>query len=202
MTPMTTERLSEPAASGDADGSLTRLADLVEVVEAAVPRCGQVRVVAVDGGAAAGKSSLAASLAARLDGATVLSTDAMLDGWAGQFGFWPRLRADVLTPLAAGRPGSYRRYDWHAMRFAETVAVPVPRVLLVEGVSAITACAGWASVVIFLDVPRDVRERRWVQRDGPLRQSWREWLDNEDRYFPEHPLPAGTVLIEGGPPVR
>ena len=94
------------------------LAELVERIRAAEPRCGQVRVVAVDGGAAAGKSSLAAALADRLDGAAVLSTDLLLDGWEGQFGFWPRLRTGVLEPLAAGRPGSYRRFDWHAMRFA------------------------------------------------------------------------------------
>ncbi len=151
----------------------------------------------MDGGAAAGKSTLAGALAARLSGSAVLSTDALLDGWAGQFSFWPRLRADVLEPLAAGRPGSYRRYDWHAMRFAETVAVPAPRTLLVEGVSAIAACAGRLSVAIFLDVARDVRERRWAERDGPLAPQWRDWLDNEDRFFREHPLPPGTVLLPG-----
>jgi uridine kinase len=171
------------------------LLGLAELVEAAEPRCGQVRVVAVDGGAAAGKSSLAVALAGRLEGAAVLSTDAMLDGWAGQFGFWPRLRADVLEPLADGRPGRYRRYDWQAMRFAETVAVPVPRVLLVEGVSAIAACAGRLSVAIFLDVPREVRLRRWIERDGPPQRTWQDWLDNEDRFFVRHPLPAGTVLL-------
>jgi uridine kinase len=170
-------------------------AGLVERIEAAEPRCGRVTVVAVDGGAAAGKSSLALALADRLDGAAVLSTDAMLEGWAGQFGFWLRLREDVLAPLAAGRPGSYRRYDWHALRFAETVPVPVPRVLLVEGVSAITACAGRLSVAIFLDVPRTVRERRWIERDGPLRRPWRDWLDAEDRYFAAHPPPPATVLL-------
>lgn len=173
----------------------TWLAELVELIDAAEPRCGQVRVVAVDGGAAAGKSSLAADLAGRLSGAVVLATDALLDGWAGQFSFWTRLRRDVLTPLAAGRPGSYRRYDWHAMRFAETVAVPVPRVLLVEGVSAITACAGRLSVAIFLDVPREVREHRWIERDGPMRPPWRDWLDNEDRYFSEYPPPPDAVLL-------
>lgn len=167
------------------------------MIEAAEPRCGQVRVVAVDGGAAAGKSSLSAALAARLDGAAALSTDAMLDGWAGQFGFWQRLRDGVLAPLAAGRAGSYRRYDWHAMRFAETVAVPAPRVLVVEGVSTIGACAGRASVAIFLDVPREARLRRWIERDGPPQQDWLDWLDNEDRYFAQHPLPAGTVRLPG-----
>jgi hypothetical protein len=171
------------------------LAELVARIEAAEPRCGPVRVVAVDGGAAAGKSTLAAALSDRLQDAAVLSTDAMLDGWAGQFSFWPRLRAGVLDALATGRPGSYQRFDWHAMRFAETVAVPVPRVLLVEGVSTITACAGRLSVAIFLDVPRAVRQRRWIERDGPLRQPWLDWLDNEDRYFDEHPLPADTVLL-------
>ncbi|MEO7259815.1 MAG: hypothetical protein ABI047_00870 [Jatrophihabitantaceae bacterium] len=173
-------------------------ARLVALIEAAKPRCGSVRVVAVDGGAAAGKSSLAAALADQLPGSAVLATDELLDGWAGQFSFWPRLRQDVLAPLAAGRPGSYRRYDWHAMRCAEIVAVPVPRVLLVEGVSAITACAGRLSVAIFLDLPRAVRERRWVERDGPMRAAWRDWLDNEDRYFSEHPPPPGTVLLRGG----
>ena len=155
----------------------------------------------MDGGAAAGKSSLAAALASRLDGAAVLSTDDMLDGWTGQFRFWPRLREQVLAPLAAGRPGSYQRYDWHAMRFAEAVEVPASRVLLVEGVSAITACAGWLAVAIFLDVPREVRERRWIERDGPLRQPWKDWLDNEDRYFAEHPLPAGAVVLDAAVPV-
>lgn len=175
-------------------------AGLVALIEAAEPRCGQVRVVAVDGGAAAGKSSLAAALADRLSGSAVLSTDALLDGWTGQFTFWPRLCQDVLAPLAAGRAGSYRRYDWHATRFAETVPVPVPRVLLVEGVSAITACAGRLSTAIFLDVPREERERRWIERDGPLRPAWREWLDNEDRFFSEHPPPPGAVLLSGGVP--
>jgi uridine kinase len=185
------------AVAGEPEAAAgTGLAGLVSLIDAAGPRCGPVRVVAVDGGAAAGKSSLAAALATRLDGAAVLSTDAMLDGWAGQFSFWSRLRTDVLTPLAAGRPGSYQRYDWHAMRFAETVAVPVPRVLVVEGVSAITACEGRDSVAIFLDGPRELRQRRWIERDGPLQQSWLDWLDNEDRYFGGHPLPAGTVLLD------
>lgn len=180
-----------------AAGGRELLAELAGLVEAAEPRCGPVRVVAVDGGAAAGKSSLALALARRLDGAAVLSTDALLDGWTGQFSFWPRLRADVLAPLAAGRPGSYRRYDWHAMRFAETVPVPVPRVLVVEGVSALGACADRVSVGIFLDVSRPVRELRWIRRDGPPRRPWRDWLDAEDRYFAEHPPPPGTVLLPG-----
>jgi hypothetical protein len=166
-------------------------------IESAPARCATVTVVAIDGGAAAGKSSLATALAGLLPGSAVLSTDDLLDGWAGQFSFWNRLRQDVLAPLSQGRPAAYRRYDWVAGQFAELVQLPVPRVLLVEGVSAIAATGNYCSVAVFLRVERAIRERRWVERDGPLRTSWQQWLDNEDRFFAANPLPAGTLVIPG-----
>lgn len=169
--------------------------ELVRLASAAPARCGPVRLIAVDGGAAAGKTTLAGRLAAALPGSSVLHLDDLLAGWAGQFDFAGRLRRDVLEPLAAGRPGRYRRYDWPAGRFAEEVPVAVPDVLVVEGVSAIDACAGRLSLGIFIAVDRAVRERRWIARDGPMQPAWRAWLDAEDRYFAEHPLPAGTVLV-------
>ena len=174
---------------------MAELAELAELIEASEPPCGSARVVAIDGGAAAGKSSVAAALAVRLAGSAVLSTDELLDGWPGQFGYWNRLQMGVLAPLARGLPGSYRRYDWHAMSFADTVAVPVPRILLVEGVSTIAACAGYACLTVFIDVPRSVRERRWIARDGALQPAWLDWLDAEDRYFAARPVPAGTVVL-------
>jgi hypothetical protein len=175
-----------------AQTELARLADLIGTAE---PGCGPVRLVAIDGGAAAGKSSLAAQLVPLLAGAAVLHLDDLLDGWAGQFDFTSRLHDEVLRPLSTGRPVSYRRYDWLAGQFADRVPVPVPTTLLVEGVSAVWACAGWSSVGIFLDVARAVRQRRWIERDGPLQPAWQDWLDREDRYFADHPLPPGTVVL-------
>jgi hypothetical protein len=170
-------------------------AELLARIAAAPPRCGPVRVVAVDGGAAAGKSGLAARLADRLPGSAVLALDDLLDGWAGQFDYAGRLRAEVLSPLGQGRPGSYRRYDWLAGRFAERVPVPVVDTLFVEGVSAIFGCAELASIRLFLQVPRAVRERRWRDRDGPLQPEWTGWLDAEDRFFAGHPTPPDTIVL-------
>ncbi|MEO6701531.1 MAG: hypothetical protein ABI140_06505 [Jatrophihabitantaceae bacterium] len=170
---------------------------LVEVISTSKPRCGPVRVIALDGGAAAGKSSLAAALVARLPAAQVLHLDDLLDGWAGQFDFAGRLRDEVLRPLAAGRPASFQRYDWATGKFAERVPVLAANTLIVEGVSAIDGCAGWQSTGIFLDLPRAERERRWVERDGPLRPRWLDWLDAEDRYFARHPLPPDTIVLPG-----
>lgn len=170
-------------------------AELVTRIAAAAPRCGPVRVVAVDGGAAAGKSSLTARLAERLPGSAVLALDELLDGWSGQFDYAGRLRTEVLSPLSQGRPGSYRRYDWPAGRFAERVPVPISETLFVEGVSAIHGCAELASIRLFLDVPRTIRERRWIDRDGPLQPEWSRWLDAEDWFFAEHPTPSDTIVL-------
>jgi chloramphenicol 3-O-phosphotransferase len=168
---------------------------LLVAIRDAPPRCGPVRVIAIDGGAGAGKTSLAAGLASAVGDAAVLHLDDLLDGWAGQFGYRDRLQAEVLSPLAAGRPGSYRRYDWTAGRFAERVSVPVPRYLLIEGVSALWGCAPFWSVGVFLDVPRAERERRWAERDGEPQPEWLTWLDAEDRFFAEHPVPAEALVI-------
>lgn len=182
----------------DGSGGLDRSAGLdrlAESVVAAPARCGPVRVVAVDGGAAAGKSTLAAELARRLPRCVVMHLDDLLDGWAGQFSFAGRLRSQVLEPLAAGRPARYRRYDWIAGSFTDWVTVAVPNTLIVEGVSAIGACGKLASIGIFLDASRADRQQRWVRRDGPLQPEWSAWLDNEDLYFAEHPLPADTLVV-------
>jgi hypothetical protein len=167
--------------------------ELLAAIRDAPPRCGSVRVVAIDGGAAAGKTGLAAELAAAVPDAAVLHLDDLLAGWAGQFGYRDRLHAEVLGPLAAGRPGSYRRYDWPAGRFAERVPVPVARYLIVEGVSALWGCAPYWSAGAFLDLTRAERERRWAARDGDPQPEWQAWLDAEDRFFAEHPVPPDAL---------
>lgn len=168
--------------------------DLVaDAVRSVAPSCGPVRVVAIDGGAAAGKSTLAASLAARLDDAAVVHLDDLLDGWSGQFSYVSRLHAQVLQPLAASRPGRYQRYDWVLGAFADWVELPVPNTLIVEGVSSIWGCASHLGLGIFLDRPRAERLARWVARDGAIEAEWLRWLDAEDTFFASHPLPADTL---------
>jgi hypothetical protein len=173
------------------DASTGRLRELAGRVRALPPP----RIVAIDGGAGSGKSSFAARLAAMLYPAAIVPCDDLLDGWGGQFDFWPRLRTEILTPLRAGGTVRYRRFDWRAGRFAELATVAPTPTVLVEGVSAIAACGGAADFRIWLDVPRIERERRWAARDGaPLQPEWITWLDAEDRYYAGHPPVADVVI--------
>ncbi|MDC7123018.1 (d)CMP kinase [Cellulomonas fimi] len=148
------------------------------------PRLGAVTVVCVDGPAGSGKSTLARRVGAAL-GAAVLHVDDLLEGWDGLEGVWDRLAAQVLEPLAAGRPGRYRRYDWTAGAFAEWHDVPVPDVLVLDGCgSARTAADAVAAVKVWVEAPRDLRLARGLERDGDAaRAHWLAWMVAESEHF-------------------
>jgi uridine kinase len=167
-------------------------ADLAEVAPEVLalarsrpPRLGASRLICVDGPAGSGKTTLAEKLAAE-SGATVVHLDELLDGWTGGL---PKvveaLVNDVLTPLAAGRPAAYRRYDWHAGRFADWVPVPANDLLIVEGVgSGSKAAAAYASAVVWVEAPYDLRKTRGLTRDGDdFAPHWDAWALMESEHF-------------------
>lgn len=167
------------------------LAELVDRVLAAPPRLGGVRLVTVDGPAGSGKSTFAAALARALrsrltpDDVVVLHLDDLYEGWSGLDGVWDRLAGWVLDPLAAGRPGRYRRYDWEREGWAEWHDVPVPQVLVVEGCGSAPRPAAPLSVLaVWVEAPADVRLARGLSRDGEaLRQHWLDWMVSEAAHF-------------------
>ena len=106
-------------------------------------------VVAIDGHGAAGKSTIAAAVAAATGAALVHTDDFFLappspslsppspslappspPGLAGYYD-WRRLRAEALVPLRARRAASFRRFNWdRGGGLAGTVSVQ-PRDLIV-----------------------------------------------------------------------
>jgi uridine kinase len=161
-------------------------ADLAARARAAPAGLGRVRLVTVDGPAGSGKTTLAARLSVLLEDAPVVHMDDLYEGWTGLSpDVLRRLRVGVLDPLAAGRHGAFRRYDWDAGRFAEVVTVPAAYALVVEGVGAgARQVDGAASLRVWVEAPRDLRLARGLERDGPaLRDEWLRWADVEERHF-------------------
>jgi uridine kinase len=153
-------------------------------VRGSAPRLGGVRLVCVDGPAGSGKTTLADRLGVAL-GAQVLHVDDLLDGWGGLVGMLPRLQEWVLEPLAAGRPGRYRRYDWIAQEFAEWHDVPAADFLVLEGCgSARRAVDPVAVLRVWVEAPADVRLARWLARGGEAdRAHWSGWAHDEAAHF-------------------
>ena len=184
-------------------------ADLAREVRRRPARLGDVRLVAVDGGSGAGKTTFAGRLAVALRATGVhteiVHTDDLLDGWADQFTFWPRLVTEILRPLAEGRAGSYRRYDWLTGGFAESVTVPVPDVLIVEGVSVARLDVHHRlTLAVFMTADPDLRLDRAVARDGAgIEPDLRVWLAAEEVHFARNTTPErANVLVDGAPRVE
>lgn len=142
------------------------------------------RWVGIDGKGAAGKTTLAAAVAAALDEAVVVHVD---DFARPSVETWERDRfvAQVLTPLAAGRPARYERWDWDTDASAGWCEVGVGVPVVVEGVSSTDVRLGvpW-DVTLWVDVPAEVRLARALARDGEgMREQWVEaWMPAEDAY--------------------
>lgn len=174
-----------------------RLVDLVlQGLHHSDPGPEGTRVIGLDGRSGSGKTDLAAALAERVP-ATVVHLDDLYVGWRGLAGALPVVCADLLLPLAAGRPGSYRRYDWEAGRRAEVVTVPPADLVVIEGVGALAVdCAARYALRVWLEAPSETRRRRALARDGDIfAPHWRKWADQEDEVFALHPARAVADLV-------
>lgn len=169
-------------------------------VLAAAPRCGDTRLVCVDGPSGAGKTDTAGRLAAALGGPPVVHMDDLYPGWDGLAAAVPLLYDSVVAPLAASRPARYRRYDWARGEYAEQHDLGIPPLLVVEGVgSGARRAAAHAVLLIWLDAPRAERFRRGIERDGEgYRPHWERWARQEDAHFAvEQTAARADLRIDG-----
>jgi len=136
--------------------------------------------------------------------------DDLYDGWTGLDRVADQLET-VLRPLAEGRSGRYRRFDWDAGAYAETVEVPVPDagpgaggLLVLEGVgSGSRICADLHTVLVWIEAPIDVRLRRGLDRDGEeLREQWLAWQVAEQAHFERDATRARADLVLDGTAAR
>ncbi len=147
-----------------------------------------MRLLAIDGPSGAGKSTLATAVVSALGpSAELVSTDAFAT-WDDPVAWWPRLEHGVLTPLAHGRPGEYRRMDWTSgtPRPGELVRVAVPEVLVLEGVSSgRRAVRPMLSQLCWIEGGTETeRLARAVARDGEAaRAHLRRWQRFERGWF-------------------
>jgi len=146
-------------------------------------------IIAIDGPAGAGKTSLAGLLADRLGtvgaAAPIIHMDDLYPGWDGLAGAVPRLLEWVLEPLSAGRLARWQRYDWSAGAYAEWHELPRWQVIIVEGVAAGSrACAAHEALLVWVEASHNVRMERGLARDGQtFAPYWERWAAQEQAHF-------------------
>ncbi|MEZ0579939.1 4-amino-4-deoxy-L-arabinose transferase [Nocardioides sp. MH1] len=172
-------------ASSSEPGSPAETARLVlELAASRPPTLGETRLISIDGPAGSGKTTLAEMIVAREPTAHVVHMDDLYDGWTG-LGSVSRQLSTLVRPLAMGRPGFYRRYDWLQGRFAETVDVEPPPLLVLEGVgSGVAELSTMITVLVWVTAPRALRRERGLRRDGDtIAPQWDGWMRQEDAHF-------------------
>jgi energy-coupling factor transporter ATP-binding protein EcfA2 len=171
---------------------------VVDLASSRPPTLGDGRLICVDGPAGSGKSTLAAEIAA-LTGAQVVHMDDLMDGWGGLVSTGPQV-SSILDPLAAGRPGSYRHFNWHVGRFDRVDVVPVADWLVIEGVGSGNPVADpLVTVLVWVEAGGDLRLARGLERDGvDMEPHWRQFMVDEADLFAAHGTrERADVLVDG-----
>lgn len=173
-----------------------RLLRLIPVLQqAAFAEGTRPRVLAIDGRAASGKTTMAEQLAYILEAPVIhmdhfflppeLRTQARLDEPGGNI-HYERFKEEVLPYLRGAASFSYRRFDCSQMKYGESVAVPAGKWRIVEGSYSLHPAFGpYADVTVFSHVDREEQARRILARDGAqFAQIFRErWIPLEEKYF-------------------
>ncbi|WP_199224385.1 uridine kinase family protein [Serinibacter arcticus] len=215
LAPMRLEPGEPAAGAWRAVGVAALLDELLPSADVAAVGAGvgdgptRTRVLAVDGRGGAGKSTLAARLAAVVPGAVVVHTDDL--AWHEPFFAWGHLLEELLDAVARGDAVAFRPPAWEPRGRDGHVVVPARTPLVVvEGTGAALATRGGrADATIWVQVDAPEAERRGIARDvaeganGDLAAAtafWHEWSAAERTFVDElRPWDLADVVVAGTP---
>ena len=151
-------------------------------------------IVAIDGDAAAGKSTLAGMLKEVYD-CNILPMDHFFlrpsqrtENRLAQPGGnvdYERFKKEVLEPTLAQKPFAYRPFDCRTWDFADEIAVTPSKLTIVEGSYAMhPELAAAYHITTFMKLDAQEQLRRILQRNGPeMAQKFKDiWIPMEKRY--------------------
>ncbi len=180
-------------------------APLLQAIDERLPRQERL-LLAIDGGSASGKTTLAALLAQRY-GCPVFHMDDFFlrpeqrtpQRLAEPGGNVDRERffSEVLQPLRQGGPAAYRRYDCQTGQLLPPVLRQAGQLNVIEGAYSMhPALAALYDLSVFLAVSPETQRRRILQREPAFKQQlfFQQWIPMENRYFQAFSIPERCDL--------
>jgi hypothetical protein len=110
------------------------------------------------------------------------------------------LTNQILAPISQGKSFSYRKYDWLKKGFGEFTSIPLPALLILEGVgSGQKVTRKYTDEAIWIEVESEVGLQRVLNRDGGyLETEMRVWQLREQEHFKvENTRDCATIRVDG-----
>ena len=152
-------------------------------------------IIALEGGSASGKTTLAGILQQVYDCNVFHMDDFFLRpeqrtpqrlAEVGGNVDRERFSDEVLSSLGQGRSVRYRRFDCSTQTLGETITVEPKKLTLVEGVYAThPAFSRYYDLAVFLDIDAAYQKERILKRNAPAlaQRFFDEWIPLENIYF-------------------
>jgi uridine kinase len=183
------------------------LSELVDKVNESSKKCGQTKIIVIDGPAGSGKTTLAKSLSRLLKNCPIIHMDEIYDGWENALS--PKTSQDlvewVINPLLESRSIEFVKYDWYLEKRIEKVVINLPKVLIIEGVgSSSFEISKHASLKLWIEVNKETGINRVLTRDGQqIQEQMKKWQSQESKFFIENNSKENSdIWIDGDPVVK
>ncbi len=194
---------------------------ILAAIEAIRAVRGDPLLIAVDGASGAGKSALAASLAAATQGVIVPSDDFFAaEITAGEWNArsaaerardaidWRRLRRDALEPLRAGHRAAWHPFDFaagerpdgtYAMSQTPVHRDPAQTIILDGAYCSRPELADLIDLSILVEAPAEIRQRRLAAREAAaLLAAWHARWDGAEAHYFTHARPRTSFDLVVG----
>ena len=146
-------------------------------------------IIAIDGPAGAGKTTLASTLSLALSPhmtTTVIHMDQLYPGWEGALGEDLTKTLTWLTAChKAKKPLLFSSFNWMSNEFDSPKLHPSTHLLILEGVaSAQIAIEESLATSIWLDLDPAIGYQRVIDRDGEnISREMKQWLLIQEQHF-------------------
>ena len=183
------------------------LSELVDKINESSKKCGQTKIIVIDGPAGSGKTTLAKSLSGLLENCPIIHMDEIYDGWENALS--PKTSQDlvewIINPLLESKSIEFVKYDWYLEKRIEKVVINLPKVLIIEGVgSSSFEISKYASLKLWIEVNKETGINRVLTRDGQqIQEQMKKWQSQESKFFIENNSKENSdIWIDGDPVVK
>ena len=158
-----------------------------ELIEKIASDCAKSNlVIAIDGPAGSGKTTLASEIAANISGSEIIHMDDLYRGWLLTLG--PNLTRElqsICEQIEKSDEIVFQKYDWVNDSLLTPTTIAIPRLLILEGVgSAQKGIDDFLNLKVWIEVPIEIGLERVLRRDGDeISEAMETFLLDQEAHF-------------------